>query len=119
MSEPKPFSKDWWWNQLLEHVYLCKWKYRDLEEMKADSELTDFIIGRIERKIKANGTTSDSEPTLAAFPCWKKGNGGAHGTYHVRRYDTPKTELILWAVKAASREDACNKALTKINANGN
>ena len=48
----KPFSKDWWWQQLLDHVYLCKWKYRDLEEMKADHELTDFIIDRIETKIK-------------------------------------------------------------------
>lgn len=32
---------------LLDHVYLCKWKYMDLEEMRRDSELTDFIIGRI------------------------------------------------------------------------
>ena len=53
-SELKPFTKDWWWQLLLDHVYLCKWKYRNLEEMKSDSELTDFIISRIERKIKAN-----------------------------------------------------------------
>lgn len=36
---------------LLTHVYLCKWKYRDLNEFKKDRELTQFIIQRIERKI--------------------------------------------------------------------
>lgn len=59
MPSSKPFSKKWWWQVLLNHTYLCKWKYLDLEEMKADSELTDFIIGRIESKIEnitnANG----------------------------------------------------------------
>ena len=47
MKEHKPFTEHWWWQILLDHVYYCKWKYRDLEEMKRDSVLTDFIINRI------------------------------------------------------------------------
>ena len=58
-SEPKPFTKDWWWQVLLNHVYLCKWKYIDFDEMKADSELTDFIINRIETRIKGERRKSE------------------------------------------------------------
>lgn len=56
----RPFTKDWYWQLLLDQVYLCKWKYRDLEEMKSDSELTEFIIDRLERKIK-DGILEDLE----------------------------------------------------------
>jgi hypothetical protein len=51
MSEVKPFSEDWWWNILLEHVYYCKWKYINYDEMTKDAELTNFIIKRIKIKI--------------------------------------------------------------------
>lgn len=47
----KPYTKDWWWDRLLEHVYYCKWRYRSEKEMIQDSELTSFIIHRIEKKI--------------------------------------------------------------------
>lgn len=46
-----PFSRAWWWDVLLTHLYHCKIKYTNEEEMRRDGEVTNFIIQRIERKI--------------------------------------------------------------------
>ena len=49
----KPFTRNWWWQMLIDHLmYNCKFKYLNEERLTRDEEMLNFITKRIEIAIK-------------------------------------------------------------------